>query len=68
MAIASIVILTSSPHIWGPAEMTTGVTKEKWADMKVDMVGGVEDDEAAEGSEILLEEWRSAQQEIERKT
>ena len=33
MTIASLYILTSSPHIWGADEMSTGVSKEKWEEM-----------------------------------
>ena len=33
MTIASLVILTSSPHIWNSHEIATGVSKEKWEEM-----------------------------------
>ena len=45
MTIASLVILTSSPHIWDSGEIITGVSNEKWEHMTEDSVGTEVDDE-----------------------
>ena len=45
MTVSTLVILTSSPHIWGPNEIATGVPKEKWDVMKMYAVG-LEEEEA----------------------
>ena len=44
MTIASLVILTSSPHIWNSEELATGVSKEKWEQMIQDAVGMEDED------------------------
>ena len=46
MTIASLVILTSSPHIWGPNEIATGVPKEKWVEM-IKFAVGLEEEETS---------------------
>ena len=45
MTVASLVILTSSPHIWDSGEIITGVSNEKWEHMTEDSVGTEVDDE-----------------------
>ena len=47
MTIASLVILTSSPHIWNSDEIATGVSKEKWEEM-IKFGVGFEDEEKDE--------------------
>jgi hypothetical protein len=44
MTIASLVILTSSPHIWNEVS-TTGVSDEKWKEMTMNAVGIEDEDE-----------------------
>ena len=46
MTVASLVILTSSPHIWDRDEIATGVPKERWEVMKKYAVG-LEEEETA---------------------
>ena len=33
MTVASLVILTSSPHIWNTVEIKTGVDEKQWEEM-----------------------------------
>ena len=52
MTIASLVILTSSPHIWNSDEIATGVSKEKWEEM-IKFGVGFESEETNEANEEI---------------
>ena len=54
MTIASLVILTSSPHIWNSDEIATGVSKEKWEEMIKFGVGFENEDEDELGEDTLV--------------
>ena len=52
MTIASLVILTSSPHIWNSDEIATGVSKEKWEEM-IKFGVGFESEDTNEANEEI---------------
>jgi len=53
MTFASLLILTSSPHIWDAGEVVTGVSKEKWKEMTESAVG-IEDEELPDEAQGLI--------------